>query len=329
VTKHQNAGGLVRLLRVNANGQDYMLELSEVAAIEDSKPVAERTWAGRSVVDIEFRGRTLPAAKLSQRLAPNSGTQFFNHSNRTYLVIVGSGDAAWAMMVDKVSAETTVPQSWIKPLPAVCGNQRTTPFKGVLVSASEGDDDRAIDRMNLVIDPARLHPSVNLLAEPPTAVRTVPTAAPSPPSRPTGRFQMLNFIASGKAALEFDTYIGLSFSQVLEVIDPTDLLDAPFAPSFVKGLTLWRDQVTPIIDLAQRLRLPPMNAEKIRWAIARATPHGDPVGFPIRPGVDVLRLPAPHRPSSLAFDHNLILGAFQLDDRTLLVPDLAAASYCR
>jgi chemotaxis signal transduction protein len=322
-------GGMVRLLRVTANGLDYMVELSNVAAIEDSKPVAERTWAGRSVVDIEFHGRTLPAAKLSQRLSPTSGTQFFSSAKRTYLVVVGSGEHSWAMMVDKVSAETTAPQSWIKPLPNVCGNPRTTPFKGVLVAAAEHGDERSTERMTLIIDPDRLHPDVTLMSEPPTAIRTVALANKSAPSRPAGRFQMLNFIATGKASREFETYIGLSFSQVLEIVDPTELLDAPFSPSFVKGLTLWRDQVTPIIDLAQRLKLPPMNAEKTRWAIARATPHGDPVGFPIRPGVDVLRLPAPHRPSSLAFDSNLILGAFQLDDRTLLVPDLAAASFCR
>jgi chemotaxis signal transduction protein len=320
---------MVRLLRVRANGQDYMLDLAQVNAIEDSKPVAERTWIGRDVVDIEFRGRTMPAAKLSQRLAPHSGTQFFSNSTRNYLVVVGSGDRVWAMMVERVTAETTVPQSWIKPLPAACGNPRTTPFKGVLITGSEHEDERPIERMTLVIDPTRLHPDVALLSEPTTAVRTVPLARKRPPTPPPGRFQMLNFMASGRASREHETYIGLSFSQVLEVVEPTDLLSIPFAPPFVKGLTLWRDQVTPIIDLAQRLKLPPMNAEKVRWAIARATPGGDPVGFPIRPGIEVLRLPTPHRPSSLAFDGNLILGAFQLEDRTLLVPDLAAASYCR
>src|SRR4051812_39232389 len=119
---------MVRLLRVAAGGRDYMLDLAHVAAIEDSKPVAEQTWAGRSVVDIDFRGRRLPASKLSQRLAPASGTQFFSDdARRMYLVVVGRGEGAWAMMVDRVSAETTVPREWIKPLPTVCGNGRTTP----------------------------------------------------------------------------------------------------------------------------------------------------------------------------------------------------------
>ena len=104
MVNHHLSGGMVRLLRVSANGQDYMLDLADVGAIEDSKPVADRTWMGRSVVDIEFHGRTLPAAKLSQRLAPAAATQFFGKSNRNYLVVVGSGERAWAMMVDKVSA---------------------------------------------------------------------------------------------------------------------------------------------------------------------------------------------------------------------------------
>jgi chemotaxis signal transduction protein len=329
VANHHSLGGMVRLLRVTANGQEYMLDLADVGAIEDSKPVAERTWMGRSVVDIEFHGRTLPAAKLTQRLAPNSNTQFFNSSNRTYLVVVGSGEKAWAMMVDKVTAETTVPQSAIKALPPVCGNPKTTPFKGVLVTGVEHEDERPLERMTLVIDPIRLHPDVTLLSEPPTTVRTTPFVQKRPSTPPPARFQMLNFMASGRASMDGDTYIGLSFSQVLEIVEPTDLLATPFAPSFVKGLTLWRDQVTPIIDLAKRLKLPPMDAEKVRWAIARATPGGDPVGFPIRPSIEVLRLPTPHRPSSLNFDGNLILGAFQLENRTLLVPDLAAASYCR
>jgi chemotaxis signal transduction protein len=329
VTHHHHLGGVVRLLRVTANGQDYMLDLADVGAIEDSKPVAERTWMGRTVVDIEFRGRTLPAAKLSQRLAPNSNTQFFNSSNRTYLVVVGSGERAWAMMVDKVTAETTVPQSAIKPLPPVCGDARSTPFKGVLVTGVEHEDERPIERMTLVVDPTRLHPDATLRGEPPTAARRMPTPQKRPPTPPPGRFQMLNFVASGRTGFDGETYIGLSFSQVLEIVEPTELLAAPFSPPFVKGLTLWRDQITPIIDLAKRLKLPPMDSEKIRWAIARATPSGDPVGFPIRPNVEVLRLPTPHRPSSLDFDGNLILGAFQLENRTLLVPDLAAASYCR
>jgi chemotaxis signal transduction protein len=332
VAHHHPTAGLVRLLRVTANGQDYMLDLAQVGGIEDSKPVADRTWAGRSVVDIEYHGRTLPAAKLSQRLTPGTFTQFFSDTaafKRTYLVVVGSGSRAWAMMVDKVSAETTVPRDWIKPLPSVCGNSRTTPFQGVLVTGTEHEDERPIERMTLVLDPTRLHPDASLVAEPPTTTRTAPHAPNRPHPTPPGRFQMLNVVASGRANREWETYIGLPFAQVLEIVEPTDLLDAPFSPPFVKGLTLWRDQVTPIIDLARRLNLPPMHAERVRWAIARATPGGDPVGFPIRPSVEVLRLPTPHRPSSLSLDPSLVLGAFQLEDRTLLVPDLAAASYCR
>jgi len=329
---NHHTSGTVRLLRVTAGGKDYMIDLAHIAAIDDSKPIAERTWAGRSVVDIEFRGRTLPAAKLSKQLAPATNTQFFSdapESRRSYLVVIGAGERSWAMMVDKVSAETTVPREWIKPLPAVCGNTRTTPLAGVLVTGTEHEDERPIERMTLVLDPTRLHPDVALLQEPPTAVRTVPINQKRPPSPPPGRFQMINVVASGRAIKDLETYIGLSFAQVLEIVEPTDLLETPFAPSFVKGLTLWRDQATAVIDLARRLKLPPLHSETTRWAIARATPGGDPIGFPIRPTVDVLRLPAPHRPSSFNCDPNLILGAYQLEDRTLLVPDLAAAAYCR
>jgi chemotaxis signal transduction protein len=138
---------------------------------------------------------------------------------------------------------------------------------------------------------------------------------------------LLNFQVSNRLDPEVPTMLGLGYAQVLEIVEPSELLPVPFAPPYVLGVTLWRDRVTPIVDLAQRLRLPPPAGGPKRWAIARATSSGELIGFPVQPNVQSLRLPAPHRVSEFAERVDMALGVFDLEDRTVVVPDLAAAAH--
>jgi chemotaxis signal transduction protein len=122
--------------------------------------------------------------------------------------------------------------------------------------------------------------------------------------------------------------VGLSVAQVLEVLDPAGLIAVPHGPDFLRGLAFWRDRVVPVVDLAVRLGLPPLVGERERLVVARANIAGDLVAFPVRPAIQTIRLPTPHRPCTLAISPGLALGSFELTDRVVVIPDLAAVALC-
>lgn len=45
----------------------------------------------------------------------------------------------------------------------------------------------------------------------------------------------------------------LDIMEVVEIIERTDWISVPRAPSFIHGVTLWRDQIVPVMDVAARM----------------------------------------------------------------------------
>jgi purine-binding chemotaxis protein CheW len=310
--------------------------MSQVVAIRESGRLAKTLKKDAPIQEINYQGLTLPAVKLSRRLAPLTTSVGSPGHHAGYMVIVGTDTRPWAMLVDHVESALHVPRTWIHDLPACCGDGVTSPFNGVLVTPSEksdeeqlGPDASAADRVSLHIDVNRLHPDSSLAPSMPRSVQTKPMTMALTASVPASRYQILNFLVSGRIDRERPTYIGASFAQILEITSPGGLIHVPYAPNFVEGITIWRNRVAPVINLAHRLGLPPMPLFRRRWVFARATKSGEIIGFAVDPSIQVLRLPVPHRPSSFVGSQDLIRGVFELKDRTLVVPDFSAVALYR
>jgi chemotaxis signal transduction protein len=123
---------------------------------------------------------------------------------------------------------------------------------------------------------------------------------------------------------------GLSISQIPEVLNPLPLISAPSSPPYVLGIANWRDRPVPIIDLKVRLgissEVDPSTSERARLIIARGSSKGRFIGFPIEPGIRSLHLPIAHRPCTrtLPLNQRLVRGTIELEDETLVIPDIQA-----
>jgi chemotaxis signal transduction protein len=113
---------------------------------------------------------------------------------------------------------------------------------------------------------------------------------------------------------------------VLEITEPLSIVPVPGAPSYVLGLSNWRNNPVPMIDLNIRLRMgASLRGEGTCFLIVRAPGISDLVGFPIKPDARMHILPLANVPCDrdLPLDRSLTRGIFDLTNATLVVPDMS------
>ena len=123
-------------------------------------------------------------------------------------------------------------------------------------------------------------------------------------------------------------FLGLEVTCIQEVIRYQPLTVVPLTPPVIAGLMNLRGQIVTAIDLGHRLGLPPREPGERPLNVVVRTPDGavsllvDEIGDVIEVGDDSFERP-PETVSDEA--RALILGAYKLKDRLLLVLDAARA----
>lgn len=117
---------------------------------------------------------------------------------------------------------------------------------------------------------------------------------------------------------------GLPVGCVAEVIDAPPGTPVPGAADHVCEVITWRNRPLPLLDVARwcGLRTPPPAGRRV---VVVRTAVREPLGLLAGPGVRVLPLPLPTVPARRRFplDAGRVLGVFDANDVTLVVPDLA------
>src|SRR5262249_17497446 len=149
----------------------------------------------------------------------------------------------------------------------------------------------------LLLSPEWLYPEA-YTGEGTAARRRGYTAPPLPELwRSRGGNRILVFSLAEPGPRERRLSFALNLLTVQEVLELPKLVRVPRSPAHVLGLASWRDWAVPVIDLAQRLALPPVAVDKrSRLLLVRAGRPAELVGFVVRPALNILRLPVPHRP---------------------------------
>lgn len=117
----------------------------------------------------------------------------------------------------------------------------------------------------------------------------------------------------------------MSISQILQILEPQEILNVPGSLDFVYGLTNWRNRPVPVIELYKRLSLNDSQInDQTRFVVARTLSKGLIVCFPVYFDVNVKKLPLPHQRLILdsEIDGLFTKGTFKVDDYTLVIPDL-------
>lgn len=116
-------------------------------------------------------------------------------------------------------------------------------------------------------------------------------------------------------------YVGIEISCIQEILRFQPLTRVPLAPSAVRGLMSLRGQIVPVLDLRQRLGLPPASDDKESFVVLIRTDEG-PVSLVVDHVGDVVDVneeifePVPETMQSEL--RPFLLGAYKLE-RTLLL----------
>lgn len=118
---------------------------------------------------------------------------------------------------------------------------------------------------------------------------------------------------------------GLSISQVLQIIEPVDIIKVQGSKEFVAGLINWRNRPVPLIDISIRLGFKPSDFKQhSRFVIVRTINHDQLIAFPVYEDVLVRKLPIDHSKveMDLALNNTYTKGVFKIDTGTLVIPGI-------
>lgn len=312
---------LKRLLCCTVGGTGYCLDMASVLGVESLEPLvqAESNHPAQSGWLINGEQR-MPVYNL--RATFSGEYSGFGEISETEgrIVVCEDGADGCGLFVDRVTGMIEMPVSEILPLPTVVSQNQTNPFTGLV---------RIENELKLFADPRHLLPGAELRPQPlPVSSShkfTLPVSAGAA-TREHGQL-MLFATSQEQVAMERPILFGISITQVLELTEPLSLIPIPGAPAYVCGLVSWRDYPVPVIDLNTRFWTNGSLSEehkKTRLMIVRATGDAEPFGLLIEPGIRMLTLPVIHAASQrpLAFDQRMVKGVYELDEVTLIVPDL-------
>lgn len=120
-------------------------------------------------------------------------------------------------------------------------------------------------------------------------------------------------------------YFGIAVAQVQEVMQHRTTEKVPLAPAVVEGLINLRGQIVTAIDLRRRLQFPERSPDVSPMHVVVRTDEGsvsllvDEIGDVLEVDDDFFESP----PESLqGIARELILGAYKLDEKLLLVLDM-------
>lgn len=209
----------------------------------------------------------------------------------------------------------------------------------------------------MVLDPHRMNPYLrpstafeydlflrdeNYLARLGAAVQ-VPGKLPGTGEDKTGARGLVVFSLNHTLGDPRRLSIGLSISQVAEILDWASVVPIPTRSQHVEGLIFWRDIAVPLVDLAARIGLPsagiapdptearrylilrhPLQVNGNHTAQSRPDKHLIFAAVGIDSDVRILRFPIASQPSSRILPVNpaMVRGQVELDTETLLIPDL-------
>jgi chemotaxis signal transduction protein len=211
-----------------------------------------------------------------------------------HIVIFGTVNEPWGLLVEKTSQLGTVSTREIQPVPHTI-LLRNDFYPGIL---------RTMNGVVVLLDPARISPSeLNSSVQP---LELPELVAPAPLPRPIeNRNQILlaSFVPDreGKRPLKF----GFSALQVLELLELPEVIHLPRVGEEFLGLIEWRDRFIPLVDAGLLLGYPPFErGTRNRALILLPSGDRDPIAVPIQAGVRVIQGPLPHEPSPQTLNLN-------------------------
>jgi chemotaxis signal transduction protein len=303
------------ILRIEVAAEEYGVLRQDVQSVQLGtrvKAIVSDDAVDRQIGILRTTEGELPVYRLSDQLGLDA--DFPIEIQR--VLVLRSLHGLWCLLVDRVSQAEVVAAENITPLPQIA--------RAAYVHSVYAKDDDVL----LLLDAQRLHPLAEDVVEqtPPAEEAQESSMAPAVASRQRGHLLLFKLI--GLNGETDKLLIGLTPLQVDEVLRSADVQAVPAAPQYLHGVTNWRGQLIPVIDLAARLgfndkRTTPHRQDRLVVA------HGGkraPIAFYAKSDVEIVTLPTPHTATTVpdAIDGRMVrAAALYQGGRTVLVPEFS------
>lgn len=317
-----NSTDTIRVIRCQFSGEQYALEMSTVPSVRQLSevvPTASGEFPGQLGHLPVANAAPVPVFSLAERLGrPGSESR-----GRQHVVVAQTSRGPLGLVVDTVSHVLAIATSNLIGLPSLLNNPTKRVVKNVVdFAAIEETGAQSGSDMSLLLSPERLHPAAApLTPDPrrkPAANEKAVTGTQS--ARRGGQMVLLAVTDEESASAPL---VGLSVTQIAEILEPSAVVPVPFSPEDVPGFVVWRNQPVPVVEIGHRFGLPGKSADQ-RLVIARGRGDSELFAFMAQSRMRPLRLPVEHQaieiPSDL--DRTTVRAAFTIESGTVLVPDI-------
>jgi purine-binding chemotaxis protein CheW len=323
-----------RLVRCAVGTDTYCIDsdwLDSIQVIENLYP--SRSSDG-SVGWIRRFDEKVPVFRLADQVhgAPRGS------SRQGVIMVLRREEKLWALLVDKVTAAGDVPAERVFPLPAIVARSGGH-FPYVIVED---------DGIMLYLSPDRVVPAGITGVSAPVLAKTAPalpskvrpgirqlsTLSPAEAAQAASRAgrQLIAFSLVHESPLGVPVRFAITAGQALEIVSGLPLTQVPNSPPFIAGLSCWRSQPVPVVDLGMWLGMAPApHTPGCRFLMCRGTIGRGPrdAGLLAIPAVDDIRkldLPIEYQawPHAVSWNESLALGIYRAERNMLIVPDLDA-----
>ncbi len=295
------------LVRLTVGPVTVGLDMGRVLGIERGdriKPVPDRPDLVGRIVN---RAGDWPVLDLAARL----GLDHSPNPRTGQVVLTAVAGERHGLLLDRVSPIARLSTVDVRAVPKSVA-RRGLFFEGLLML-----DGHPL----LLLDPDRLAGEIDLFAADPDDAP--PPLRQSPAKLAADRLlvvRQIEYPLPGGRVVGF----GLPVGCITEIIEAPVGTPVPGAADHVREVIAWRDRPLPVVDLATwcGLRTP---LTPVRRVVVIRTAAREPLGLLTGPGVRMLPLPLPNIPSRrpITLDEDRVLGVFDTNDVTLVIPDLS------
>lgn len=321
-----NSIDYLQMVCCSVGDETYGLDMSLVKGVQGAEAMRQASEDQPLAGWLPTNRGDVPVVRLASKL----GRRNADYNPEDQILVVDSSRGPFGLVIDRIKNVVNLTGENLFALPSLVSGSGSL-FQGV--ASIEGE-------MVLYASAEKLHPQAaradedlskassffgiadKRLTE--AVLQAEQRMAADPDHKSKGRvlfFSTADFYSSGRPLI-----FGLSLSQVLEITEPLSIVPVPGAPSYVLGLSNWRNNPVPVIDLNIRLRMGASSrGEGTCFLIVRAPGISELVGFPIRPDARMQILPLANVPCDrdLPLDRSLTRGIFDLTNATLVVPDMS------
>ncbi len=291
--------------------QTYCLDTFWVRSVQKADELILNKNNESPIGWLSYKEQNIAIFSLATQLKQPLREEVFNSK-----IILFNSKPMWGILVDRVSRVFNISRDNLFSLPNIIENSSVSAFQGVVKIKGE---------MFLYLAPQYLHPHSPSKQALDKQTKFNWEDLIKQVNRIQYKGQILVFSIGNNEIKNKKILLGLSITQVLQVLKSATIVPIPMSPEYILGFINWQNLPIPVVDLNLYLGLKSsFNNTDTRLLIARAATAQGVVAIVIDPLVKTLSLPIENKPIELPFltDKAFSIKSFELRDEILVISDI-------